>query len=671
MKKIILLYFLAIFFSSYSQDYKLGKVTLEELKETQHKTESDAVAAILFKIGKVNFDYIAGEGFSSTTNVVCKIKIYKKEGFDWANFQQRIYVGSNVKESVNFKNAITYNLVDGKIEKTKLKSNGEFTEKLNKFWDIKKIVMPNVKEGSIIEFEYTLKSNSISNIDKWDFQEKIPVDYSEYQLKTPEYYTYNANYRGNLFAKIIKSSVDVNLSFTEKERVVEGGGLKSVRTEFSQTKLSYKDNIVNYKLSNVPSISEESFVKNISNYMSSVSHELSSIQYPNQPFKLLSTSWDEVAKNIYESENFGGELSKQGFFEEEVNNIILEKNTDEEKIIAIFDFVKNNYKWNSYFGIYTDEGLRSVYKNKTGNVADLNLLLTTFLRHAGLNANPVLISSVSNGIPSFPSRTAFNYVIAGVEINGKTILLDATDKNSLQNILPPRAINWVGRMIYPKGGSKEIDLQPTISSKDNIIINYSISADGKAKGNVKRQLTNYNAYNYRNNYGTQSNESIIENLQKRFDNIEIEDYANENISNLNVPITESYSFTDDKHIEIIGDKIYFSPLLFFALDSNPFKKEERSYPIEFPFPYADKYAIKISIPEGYSVESLPQNESLIFNEKQLTHKYIVSQDENTITLALYDDVNVVILTNEYYSELKEYFQKIVSKQTEKIVLKKN
>ena len=176
---------------------------------------------------------------------------------------------------------------------------------------------------------------------------------------------------------------------------------------------------------------------------------------------------------------------------------------------------------------------------------------------------------------------------------------------------------------------------------------------------------------YRNNYGTQSNESIIENLQKRFDNIEIEDYANENISNLNVPITESYSFTDDKHIEIIGDKIYFSPLLFFALDSNPFKKEERSYPIEFPFPYADKYAIKISIPEGYSVESLPQNESLIFNEKQLTHKYIVSQDENTITLALYDDVNVVILTNEYYSELKEYFQKIVSKQTEKIVLKKN
>jgi hypothetical protein len=670
MKNLFILTFFIAFNAIYSQDYTLGKVTIDQLKETQHKTESDAVAAILFKVGKVHFDYTEQEGFSIITNVVCKIKIYKKEGFDWANFQQKIYSSGNAKESVNFKNAITYNLVDGKIEKTKLKSNGEFTEKLNKFWDIKKIVMPNVKEGSIIEFEYILKSNDISNIDRWNFQEEIPVDYSEFQLRTPEYYSYNANYRGNLFVKTTKSSADVNLSFTEKERV--GGGIRTpVRTEFTQSKLSYKDNIVYYKLSNVPSIYEESFVKNISNYTSSVSHELSSIQYPNKPFKLISTTWDEVAKTIYESENFGEELSKKGFFEDEVDKIILGKNTDDEKIIALFDFVKNNYKWNSYFGIYTDEGLRSVFKNKTGNVADLNLLLTSFLRHAGLNANPVLISSVSNGIPLFPSRTAFNYVVAGVELNGKTILLDATDKNALPNILPARAMNWVGRLIYPKGGSKEVDLQPTITSKDNIIINYSISPEGTATGNVKRQLTNYNAYNYRNNYGSQTKESIIENLQKRFDNIEIDDYSNENTSNLSVPIIETYSFTDDKHIEVIGDKIYFSPLLFFSLDSNPFKKEVRSYPIEFPFPYSDKYAIKINIPEGYSVESLPQNESLVFNEKELTHKYILSQDETTLTLALHDEVNAIILTNEIYTELKEYFQKIVSKQTEKIVLKKN
>lgn len=671
MKKFFLFSFLIVFNTTFSQDHKLGKVTLEELKETQHKTEKDAVAAILFKIGKVNFDYNADEGFSTTTNVVCKIKIYKKEGFDWANFQQKIYVGGNVKESVIFKNAVTYNLVDGKIEKTKLKSNGEFVEKVNKFWDIKKIVLPNVKEGSIIEFEYTLKSNSITNIDRWDFQEKIPVDYSEFTVNSPEYFSYNPSQKGFIFPVVKKSTKTRTIDYSYVKNFQPGASNGNSLTNRVNGTLEFVESIVNYVLTNVPSLDQEAFVKNVNNYVSSVAHELASIQYPNEPFKLLSTTWDEVAKTIYDSDNFGGELNKKGFFEEEVNKIIAGKNTEDEKITALYNFVKSNYKWNSYFGIYTDEGLRSVYKNKTGNVADINLLLTSFLRYAGLNANPVLISSVANGIPSFPSRTAFNYVVAGVELNGKTILLDATDKNALPNILPSRAINWVGRMIYPKGGSREVDLQPAVFSKDNIIINYSLSADGKATGNVKRQLTNYNAYNYRNNYGTQSNETIVENLQKKFDNIEIDEYATENTTNLAAPIIESYTFTDDKHIEIIGDKIYFSPLLFFGIDTNPFKKEERFYPIEFSFPYNDKYSVKINIPEGYSVESIPQNESLVFGEKELAHKYILSHDETSITLALHDDVNVIILTNEFYTDLKSYYQKMVSKQNEKIVLKKN
>ena len=153
--------------------------------------------------------------------------------------------------------------------------------------------------------------------------------------------------------------------------------------------------------------------------------------------------------------------------------------------MSIFNYVKTNFKWNGYYGIYADEGLRSVFKNKTGNVADINLLLTVFLRHAGLNTHPVLISSVSNGIPLFPSRTAFNYVVAGVELNGNTVLLDATDRYTVPNLLPLRAMNWSGRMIYQNGGSKEIDLQPKVLSKDNIVMNYNVLSNGKLEGCIK------------------------------------------------------------------------------------------------------------------------------------------------------------------------------------------
>jgi hypothetical protein len=66
-----------------------------------------------------------------------------------------------------------------------------------------------------------------------------------------------------------------------------------------------------------------------------------------------------------------------------------------------------------------NEGVKKAYKDKTGNVAEINLMLTAMLRYAGLNANPVLVSTRSNGIAIFPNRTAFNYVIAAVE-NGSS-----------------------------------------------------------------------------------------------------------------------------------------------------------------------------------------------------------------------------------------------------------
>jgi hypothetical protein len=656
---------------TFSQKLELGKVTIEELNEKEHIVEKDAVAAILFKEGKVSFDFKADEGFQVITEVICKIKIYKKEGFKWANFQQKIYKADNIRESIVFKNVVTYNLVDGKIEKTKLKKDGEFTEKINKFWDLKKIVLPNVKEGSIIEFQYTIKSNALSNIDKWNFQEEIPVNHSNFTTFIPEYFSYNPTLRGFVFPQIKKDIKQRKIDYTY---IKDFGTTQAINpgsfTNRVNSTLEFNEAIVNYELNNVPSLKNEVFVKNSDNYVSSVIHELNSIKYPNEPIKLLSTSWDEVAKNINESEGFGVELQKNGYFEEEINQVLKGKKNNDEKINAIFNYVKNNFKWNGYYGIYADEGLKTVFKDRIGNVADINLLLTKFLRYSGLNAHPILISSVSNGIPLFPSRTAFNYVIAGIELDGNTVLLDATDEYIVPNILPYRAINWKGRMIYQNGGSKEIDLEPKILSKDIVILECSINLSGKLDGNIKRQLTHYNAYNYRVNYGELNNESLIENREKELDNIQINNYKNENVNNLNLPVIESFDFVDEKSIEIIGDKIYFSPLIFFSTENNPFKSETRSCPIEFPYPYSDKYLINIKIPENYVVEYFPETQNLYFDDKVLSHKYVLNNEGNILRLMVQDDVNVPILSSELYTNLKNFYDKKFLKQNDKVVLKK-
>src|SRR5690606_34165552 len=133
-------------------------------------------------------------------------------------------------------------------------------------------------------------------------------------------------------------------------------------------------------------------------------------------------------------------------FENDVNNLVASVSNPMERASLIFNFVKSKVKWNGYVGISSKEGVRKAYKDQTGNVAEINLMLTAMLRHAGLNANPVLISTKQNGIPLFPTLDGYNYVISGIETEQGVILLDASNKYSMPNILPSRVLNWEGRI---------------------------------------------------------------------------------------------------------------------------------------------------------------------------------------------------------------------------------
>jgi hypothetical protein len=50
-------------------------------------------------------------------------------------------------------------------------------------------------------------------------------------------------------------------------------------------------------------------------------------------------------KTIYEYDDFGPELNKKGYFEEDLKKAISNATTQNEKIVAILSFVKSNVKW--------------------------------------------------------------------------------------------------------------------------------------------------------------------------------------------------------------------------------------------------------------------------------------------------------------------------------------
>ncbi|MBE8727167.1 DUF3857 and transglutaminase domain-containing protein [Flavobacterium hungaricum] len=631
--------FVFLFFTllkSSAQDLAFSTITIAALEEKAHPKDSAAVGAVLLSTVKVNLK------MNGSTEIVThkRIKIYKTEGYNLSNIQ--IYCPAGKSNTVAIVKAFTYNLEDGKVVKTKLTSESEFVEKTNtNFW-IKKITFPNVKEGSIVEYEYK-EWGGFLGLYNWNFQENIPVNYSEVKTIIPDPYVFKKNIKGLYTPKMIS-------------KVANTYGYSATETSYS--------------FQNLPAMKEEAFVNNINNYRSSISFELESVAVPGQLYKTFSTDWVSVTKTIYDFEKFGPELNKTGYFEEDLKKIIEGKNNPNAKITAILEYVKATVKWDDYVGYSCIRGVRKAYKEKLGNCADINLMLTAMLRYAGLTANPVLISTRSNGIAFFPNLSAFNYVITAVENGDEMILLDATDKYSAPNVLPLRALNWFGRLVRKDGTSENIDLAPKKTSAENFSVDYTIEANGQINGKVRHQFTEYNALAFRNKFEKDKQETYLITLEEQLGKIEITDYAQSNLNDVLLAPVESFSFSGADLCELIGDKIYLNPMLFFANTTNPFKQEKREYPIDFGFPFAEKYNINIRIPDGFTLETIPEAKGLVMEDDLGTFKYNIAFNENMLQLLITHQINVPIVTTEQYATIREYYKEMIAKQTQKIVLKK-
>lgn len=644
--------FLTVLFlcqTAISQDYKFGKVSKEELEEKYNPLDSSASATYLYKYRKSFFEYYKEEGFQLVTEVHERIKIYNQEGFDYATRNINLYKSGSDGEKLSSLKAYTYNLVNGKVEEIKLKKDGIFKEEKSKYLNQTKFTMPNIKEGSVIEYKHRTISPFFSNVDEFVFQHDIPVKKIEARFEEPEYFNFKMNPKGYL------SVIPKTDSRTDKTTIPG---------------LEFRIKITKFNLNNVPALKDEPYVNNINNYRSSIKFELSYTKFPQTPLKYYSTTWEDVVKSIYKSSSFSTELNKKGYYEDDINVLVSDISDPIKKAFSIFNFVKSNVKWNGYYGKYTSKGVRKAYKEHTGNTADINIMLTSMLRHAGLNANPVLISTRGNGVPLFPTRDGYNYVISCVETPQGTILLDASSKYSAPNILPFRTLNWEGRIIRKDGSFTTVDLYPKKKSSALITMMINLDENGTLEGNVRTMNKDHKAMAYRTSYLEKDEDVFLEDLENKYNGLEISDFEVKNTDDLSKPVMESYKFVKENQADIIGDKIYFSPMFFYRTSENPFKLEKREFPVDFGYPSKSMYRINISLPEGYKIESLPESKVVVLPDNIGKFAYNISGSGLKVNVVISTEIDVPIVPALYYDYLKEYFKQMIEKQNEQVVLTK-
>lgn len=646
---------------------KFGEVTKEELTMISYDKDSTAPAVILADFGRSAIIYRQNIGFTLDFERITRIKILKKDGQSWGDFTIPLYKSTAEDEKLSGLKAVTYNLENGKIVESKLKNDAVFREHYSENRDLIKLTCPNVREGSVVEITYKINSPFVFNFQDWTFQSTIPTVTSEYRAQIPEYFFYDKYMQGYTPLDISDETRQQNsIRLTSFERT----GRYNLQSQASTNQIDYQDVVYRWVANNVPAFKPEPYMTSITDYITKINFELSTVKYPNEPIKQIMGSWQDINKTMVESDNFGGAIRGNGFLKKTVDGITAGKVSPEEVIAAITNYVKENIVWDGNQRMFPSGTLKKVLDDRKGNSADINLLLASMLDKAGIRATPVLLSTRNNGLlrTATPIVSQFNYVICLAEANEKSYLLDATEKLLPIGMLPERCLNGEGFAVA-KEGFKWIGLESKFKTRVLTSGDFKLTDAGEIEGTLKFDCNGYEALRKRRKYLVEGEEEYLKDFIGSHA-WSVKSSEIQNAKDIHTNFVGVHNLVINENLVSAGEMIYLDPFLYSSYKENPFKSEKREYPVDFGSPLEQTILFKITIPEGYVIDELPTSKVISMPENAARYTYSMSQNGNQISLTSMFHINKSLFTQVEYPYLREFYNQIVAKQAEQIVLKK-
>jgi len=635
--------------SQQKEVYTFGEVTTKENELKSYAKDTTANAVFLFENGETVFKdtryYIL-----ISTKYYAKVKIFNKEGVDNATIEVPIYHNKETSEKVIKIKGYTHN----SFQKTALNQKDIFTEKINENWSVVKFTMPNIKEQSIIEYEYTLESPFKFNFKGWDFQTDIPKLYSRFYALIPGNYIYNRSLIGSQ-----------ELNFNEaklKRRCFSLPGYAKVADCEELT----------YIMKNIPAFIEEDHMTSRKNYESRIKFELSQFNDFDGSRNKYTKRWQDVDKEFRIEKDIGRQLRKIEYLKKRIPDTIITLNGDLKKAKEIYNFIKNYFTWDKKIRLFKDVNVKEAFDNQVGNSTEINIALINALNAVGLNAEIVLLSTRNNGLPTklYPVMTDFNYAIARIEINDKEYLLDATNKLLPFGMLPYKTLNGYGRVMNFKKGSYWIDIIPGNNYQTRISMNLKIDEDNNFEGLLHKSYNGYKAIEKRQKIKIVTKAKYLDDIENEDDKLIINSYKNSNLDDIDKPLSELFDITIENEDSFNKDVLLLNPFISSKISKNPFQLKERTYPVDFGYPRSFQFTLILTIPEHLKITSLPENNAFKLPNSGGMYLFNIEEKDNKIMMISRFKINRSHFIPEEYPYLKEFYKQIIKTQNSLITLEK-
>jgi Domain of Unknown Function with PDB structure (DUF3857)/Transglutaminase-like superfamily len=362
-----------------------------------------------------------------------------------------------------------------------------------------------------------------------------------------------------------------------------------------------------------------------------------------------------------------------------VKDLTANKPNDFEKVKAMYYWVQNNIKYIAFeyaLGGFIPRQANDVFQKKYGDCKDNSSILYKMFEIAGIKGSLTWIGtrSIPYSYNEVPTPLVDNHMILSYTTNDKTYFLDATGRH-VPIDFPTSFIQGKQALIADGESNFIIKEVPVMPSKSNALIDSTfININGEnLVGKSRTHLSGYKKIDLFNYLESEVKEDKI----KEFYNVNLEKGNNKFLINTYEEINKydyykdfnlNYEFTINNYIKKLGDEIYVNLNLNKEL-SNYKTKEDRKHDIEYDYKNFYSYTTTLHIPEGYTVEYIPNNVN--YSNAYLSANISYTKDENSITYTHTANLDFLSLTLSQQKEVNDLIKKIEKEYKEVIILKKS
>lgn len=364
-------------------------------------------------------------------------------------------------------------------------------------------------------------------------------------------------------------------------------------------------------------------------------------------------------------------------FATQLQNMVSNAKSEREKVKIIYEYLQKNTRYVSIqlgIGGFQPETATNVLKTKFGDCKGLTNLMKAMLKSIGIESHYCEIYIGSNKyrqlLKDFSSISQTDHAILLVPLENDSIWLECTSSTLPFGFVHDK-ISGNDAMVVADDGGKicRVFSHPEDNYRSVVNLEVNIKEDGNASGKIEIKETMDIAIatsRLREQNREKQAEYIISEMQipkTELGEIDI------NYAPGDKPITTlRTNFNAMDFANKTGNRLFVRGYPLNKGNFKIFSSNERKHDIEIPKRYVLVDTITYTLPEDYTIESLPKDITLdtqfgVFNRnlKQEGNK-IISYQEIRIKSGIYK--------KETYEELKSFFSQIDTALSSRLVFKK-